>query len=97
MVYLGIQCLLLLVLDFLFFLIFLNILGTDIEKPFKAKLKNDFIKNKYITRFVKSRLTSTSDGNLIVIEVLKGQESYKIKSFRSIKYMGLIRSWKITL
>ena len=66
----------------------LNILGTDIEKPFKAKLINKFIKNKYITRFVKSRLTSTSDGNLI-IEVLPGQESYKIKSFVQSNAWGL--------
>ena len=66
----------------------LNILGTDIEKPFKAKLINKFIKNKYITRFVKSRLTSTSDGNLI-IEVLSGQESYKIKSFVQSNAWGL--------
>ena len=66
----------------------LNILGTDIEKPFKAKLINKFIKNKYITRFAKSRLTSTSDGNLI-IEVLKGQESYKIKSFVQSNTWGL--------
>ena len=66
----------------------LNILGTDIEKPFKAKLINKFIKNKYITRFVKSRLTSTSDGNLI-IEVLSGQESYKIKSFVQSNIWGL--------
>ena len=66
----------------------LNILGTDIEKPFKAKLINKFIKNKYITRFVKSRLTSTSDGNLI-IEVLSGQESYKIKSFVQSNVWGL--------
>ena len=66
----------------------LNILGTDIEKPFKAKLINKFIKNKYITRFAKSRLTSTSDGNLI-IEVLSGQESYKIKSFVQSNAWGL--------
>jgi molybdopterin molybdotransferase len=66
----------------------LNILGTNIEKPFKAKLINKFIKNKYITRFVKSRLTSTSDGNLI-IEVLSGQESYKIKSFVQSNVWGL--------
>jgi molybdopterin molybdotransferase len=66
----------------------LNILGTDIEKPLKAKLINKFIKNKYITRFAKSRLTSTSDGNLI-IEVLKGQQSYKIKSFVQSNIWGL--------
>ena len=71
----------------------LNILGTDIEKPFKAKLKNNFIKNKYITRFVKSRLSSTSDGNLIA-EVLKGQESYKIKSFVQSNIWGLLDQGK---
>ncbi|MDA7572974.1 molybdopterin molybdotransferase MoeA [Candidatus Pelagibacter sp.] len=58
----------------------LNSLGVRIEKPFKAKLKNKFSKKKSFTRFVKARLTSTNDGNL-QIEVLKGQESYKIKSF----------------
>ena len=66
----------------------LNILGTNIEKPFKAKLINKFIKNKYITRFAKSKLSSTSDGNLI-IEVLSGQESYKIKSFVQSNIWGL--------
>ena len=58
----------------------LNSLGVKIEKPFKAKLKNKFSKKKSFTRFVKARLISTNDGNL-QIEVLKGQESYKIKSF----------------
>ena len=71
----------------------LNILGTDIEKPLKAKLINKFIKNKYITRFVKSRLTSTSDGNLI-IEVLSGQESYKIKSFVQSNVWGVFEYGK---
>ena len=66
----------------------LNILGTNIEKPFKAKLINKFIKNKYITRFAKSRLSSTSDGNLM-IEVLSGQESYKIKSFVQSNVWGV--------
>ena len=71
----------------------LNILGTNIEKPFKAKLINKFIKNKYITRFAKSRLSSTSDGNLI-IEVLSGQESYKIKSFVQSNVWGVFEYGK---
>jgi len=71
----------------------LNILGTDIEKPFKAKLINKFIKNKYITRFAKSKLSSTSDGNLI-IEVLSGQESYKIKSFVQSNVWGVFEYGK---
>ena len=71
----------------------LNILGTNIEKPFKAKLINKFIKNKYITRFAKSRLSSTSDGNLL-IEVLSGQESYKIKSFVQSNVWGVFEYGK---
>ena len=71
----------------------LNILGTNIEKPFKAKLINKFIKNKYITRFAKSRLYSTSDGNLL-IEVLSGQESYKIKSFVQSNVWGVFEYGK---
>ena len=71
----------------------LNILGTNIEKPFKAKLINEFIKNKYITRFAKSKLSSTSDGNLI-IEVLSGQESYKIKSFVQSNVWGVFEYGK---
>ena len=58
----------------------LNILGGQKEKPFKAKLKNNYSKNKKLTRFLKARLTSTNNGKLEV-QVLKGQESFKIKSF----------------
>ena len=58
----------------------LNILGIKSEKPFKAKLKNDYSKNKKIIRFIKARLTSTNDGKL-ELQVLKGQESFRIKSF----------------
>ena len=57
-----------------------NILGMKEEKPFKAKLKNKFKKKKNFTRFLKGRLTSTNNGNL-VIEILQGQESFRIKSF----------------
>ncbi|MDC1032783.1 molybdopterin molybdenumtransferase MoeA, partial [Candidatus Pelagibacter sp.] len=41
---------------------------------------NDFIKKRFFTRFVKSRLNSTKNGK-IEVEILKGQESFKIKSF----------------
>jgi molybdopterin molybdotransferase len=58
----------------------LNILGAKIEKPFKAKLKNNYSKSKKITRFLKAQLTSTNDGKL-ELQVLKGQESFRIKSF----------------
>jgi molybdopterin molybdotransferase len=58
----------------------LNILGISKEKPFKAKLKNNFEKNKKFTRFLKGKLTSTNNGKL-EIQILKGQESFRIKSF----------------
>ena len=57
-----------------------NILGLNPEKPIKAKLKNSFIKKKKFTRFIKSKLSTTKDGKLEV-EILRGQESFRIKSF----------------
>ena len=58
----------------------LSILGVKAEKPFKAILKNEYTKSKKIVRFLKARLTSTNNGKLEV-EILKGQESFRIKSF----------------
>jgi molybdopterin molybdotransferase len=71
----------------------LNILGVKNEKPFKAKLKNNFSKNKNLIRFLKAKLTSTTDGKL-EIEVLKGQESFRIKSFVDSNVWGLFRDGK---
>ena len=68
----------------------LNILGVKEEKPFKAKLTNSFTKRKNFTRFLKARLTSTNDGKL-EIEVLKGQESFRIKSFVESNVWGLFK------
>ena len=56
------------------------LLGIDRERPIKAILKNNFIKRKNFTRFVKSEINTTKNGN-IVVDILKGQESFKIKSF----------------
>ncbi len=66
----------------------LNILDIKSEKPFKAKLKNSFSKKQNFTRFMKARLTSTRDGKL-EIDVLKGQESFRIKSFVESNVWGL--------
>ena len=66
----------------------LNILGAKDEKPFKAKLKNTFSKNKKLIRFLKAKLSTTKNGNL-EIEVLKGQESFRIKSFVESNVWGL--------
>mgnify|MGYP006135583521 CR=1 FL=1 len=68
----------------------LNILGVKIEKPFKAKLKNNFSKRKNFTRFLKAKLTSTNNG-ILEIEVLKGQESFRIKSFVESNVWGLFK------
>ena len=57
-----------------------NILGLKIERPIKAILRNDFEKKKNFTRFIKSKLITTKNGELQV-ELLKGQESFRINSF----------------
>ena len=56
------------------------LLGLEIEKPVKAILKNNFLKKKKFTRFAKSKLSTTKDGK-IEVHILKGQESFRIKSF----------------
>ena len=58
----------------------INLLGIKEETSFKAILKNEFRKKKDFTRFVKSKLSTTSNGKFEV-QILKGQESFRIKSF----------------
>ena len=50
------------------------------EKPIKAILKNSFEKKKNLTRFIKSKINTTKNGKLEV-ELLSGQESFRINSF----------------
>ena len=57
-----------------------SLLGIENEKPIKAILKNEFIKKINFTRFVKSKISTTKDGN-VEVEILKGQESFRIQSF----------------
>jgi len=71
----------------------LNILGVMAEKPFKALLKNEYSKSKKIIRFLKAKLTSTNDGKL-ELQVLKGQESFRIKSFVTSNVWGLFKDGK---
>ena len=71
----------------------LNILGINEEKPFKARLKDDYDKKKNFTRFLKGKLTSTNNGKL-EIQVLKGQESFRIKSFVEANVWGLFKDDK---
>ena len=58
----------------------MQILGVSDELPLKAILKKQFHKKKDITRFVKSKLTSSRNGKL-ELEVLQKQESFRIRSF----------------
>ena len=73
----------------------LKILNIKMEKPFKARLKNKFKKKKDFTRFLKGKLTSTNNGNL-EIEVLKGQESFRIKSFVKSNVWGVFNAGQST-
>ncbi len=57
-----------------------NILNLIPEKPLKAKLKNSYEKNNNLTRFIKSKLSTTKNGRLEV-ELLSGQESFRIYPF----------------
>ena len=70
-----------------------NILGLDTENPVKAILKNNFSKKKNFTRFAKSKLNTTKNGK-IEVEVLKGQESFRIKSFVKSNIWTLLPSGK---
>ena len=70
-----------------------NILGMQSEKPFKAILKKNFEKKKKFTRFLKAKLNSTKNGNLEV-EILSGQESFKIKSFVKSNVWAILKSGK---
>ena len=69
------------------------ILNMKHEKPFKAKLKNSYSKKKNFTRFLKSKVVVNNKGALEV-EILKGQESFRIKSFTKANAWALFRSGK---
>ena len=70
-----------------------NILGLDKEKPLKAILKSNYVKKKNFTRFAKSKLNTTNNGK-IKVEILKGQESFKIKSFVKSNIWALLPAGK---
>ena len=70
-----------------------SLLGLKEENSFKASLKNEFIKKKNFTRFVKSKLSTTKNGKLEV-EILKGQESFRIRSFIQSNIWVLLPSGK---
>ena len=69
------------------------LLGINEEKPLKAILKNNFEKKINFTRFVKSKINTTKNGK-IEVEILKGQESFRIKSFTNSNTWTLLPSGK---
>jgi len=70
-----------------------NLLGLKKEKPIKAILKNDFTKKANFTRFIKSNFYTTKNGK-IEVKILKGQESFRIKSFAKSNIWALFPSGK---
>ncbi len=70
-----------------------NSLGIKKEEPIKGILKNNFVKKKNFTRFVKSKIDTTKNGKLEV-EILQGQESFRIKSFIKSNTWVLLPSGK---
>jgi len=68
-------------------------LDMKVEKPIKAILKNNFSKQINFTRFVKSRCNTTKNGKLEV-EILKGQESFKIQPFLKSNIWTVLPSGK---
>ena len=59
---------------------FQYLLGIKDEKSIKAILRNKFTKKINFTRFVKSKINTTKNGK-VEVEVLRGQESFRIHSF----------------
>ena len=69
------------------------ILNMKKERSFKAKLKNNYSKKKNFTKFLKSKVVINQKG-VLEVEVLKGQESFRIKSFTKSNAWALFKSGK---
>ena len=54
-------------------------------------MKKNYKKKKSFTRFLKAKLNSTNNGTLQV-EILSGQESFRIKSFVQSNVWALLNS-----
>ena len=62
-------------------------------KPIKAKLLNNFNKNKNFTRFIKGILKISKNGTS-EFKILNGQESYKIKPLSDSNAWGQLKDGK---
>ena len=68
-------------------------LNVTLEKPIIAKLKNNFSKKNKFTRFIKGKITFSKKGN-VEFQILRGQESYKIKPFVQSNAWGVFKNGK---
>ena len=71
-----------------------SLLNLSDERPIQAVLKNNFVKKKNFTRFAKSKINTTKNGK-IEVEILKGQESFRIKSFIKSNIWTLLPAGKV--
>jgi len=70
-----------------------NMLGMNKEKTFKAKLVNKYSKRKDFTHFLRCCLTVTKNGSC-ELEILKGQQSNKLKALTDANCWGIFRDGK---
>ena len=68
-------------------------LGMKVEKKYTAKLKNTYFKVKNFTHFVRCFVKISSQG-VVELEVLKGQQSNRIKSFTKSNCWGIFPNRK---
>jgi len=70
-----------------------NMLGMNKEKTFKAKLLNKYSKRKDFTHFLRCSLIVTKKGSC-ELEILKGQQSNKLKALTEANCWGVFQSGK---
>ena len=70
-----------------------NILGMSKEVKFKAMLNTHFLKKKRFTRFLKGKAATNEKGKY-QLKILRGQESFKIKSFVMSNVWAIFKSGK---
>ena len=63
------------------------------RRYYLAKLIQEFEKKKEFTRFIKSKISINKKG-IIEVEVLKGQESFRIKSLIKSNNWAIFKSGK---
>jgi len=71
-----------------------SILNMKKEQTFKARLKKSYSKKKKLTSFLKSKVSINKKG-MMELEVLKGQESFRIKSLTKSNNWAFFKSGKI--